>query len=159
MSFFSSSLQNKQDSKDLLTVSLDSSDEKSSILGSWVCTHWVEKDKQLFQNALPQIVLFLENGTHQSSLRSFMKVLTYLEIDEAYQGRVIDLCAHFISESHHKVALHVYCIHVLAPLMKLYPELYPEINALIELHSINKSPAYHAGYRHFRKTTKKNHTL
>lgn len=154
-SFYARSLKSSTDLEDLLQVSLNYSEEKTAIIGSWVCTHLVGKHNELFQKAHPQIINFLKNGQHQSSLRSWMKVLTYLEIDEKYHGTVIDLCVNSISNSNNKVALQVYSMFVLIPLMHLYPELFPEINALIDLHSINKSPAYHSASRHFKKNTKK----
>lgn len=143
----------------MLHISLDNRDEKLSILGSWVCTHLVEVDNNLFQHAHIDILKFLQNGTHQSSLRNWMKVLTHVNIDEEYQGLALDLCTQFISDNTNKVALQVYSIQVITKLIPLYPEIYSEIKSLLELHAIEKSPAYHASVRLFLKKTKKYSTL
>jgi hypothetical protein len=153
-SFEKRSLHKQKDLEELLLVALDDQDELPSILASWVCTHLVEKDKKVFQAALPEIVRFLERTHHQSSLRNFMKILTHLEVTFDYQGRVLDLCTQFISDSNNKVALQIYSMQTLLPLMHVYPELFPEFVSLIELHSTNKSPAYHTAFRNFRKKTK-----
>ncbi len=86
-----------------------------------------------------------------------MKILSALDIDEDLHGSIIDICCQFISDSSNKVALQIYSMYTLANLLKYYPELLPEMNALIELHSEEKSPAYAVGWRNFKKITKKIH--
>ncbi len=154
-SFKTRSLQDSQDLDDLLTVSLNYRDVKIAIIGSWICTHLIEDNREPFQKRQAEIISFLENGDHQSSLRSWMKVLTYLDVDEEFHGKVIDMCSEIIANSDNKVALQVYSIYTLVPLVLKYPELLDEIDDLIELHSMDKSVAYGAATRKFKNKTKK----
>lgn len=154
IAFNSLILEDKEKMRDLMKVSLDYTDINSSYVGSWICTHLLVHDKTRFEKVQGQIIEFLENGRDQGSLRSWMNILSQIEINEAHHGKVIDLCCGFIEDSSNKVALQVYSIYTLASLLLIYPELYAEIDALIELHSINKSAAYHASARNFRKRTK-----
>ena len=153
--FFSENLRNNADLQDLIEISLDSSDQVCCIMGSWICTHLVEKERLVFQLEHHRIIHFIEKDTHQSSLRNWMKILSFLDIDEDLHALVIDLCCQFISHNSNKVALQVYSMYTLVPLMRLYPELLPEIEALIQLHSVHKSPAFFAAYRNFKKKIKK----
>lgn len=154
-SFKSDYASRTQDIDDLVGISLNFNDEKASIYGSWVCTHLVAVDPIPFQKRQAEVVNFLENGNHQSSLRSWMKVLTYLDIDEVHHGKVIDICTANIANSDNKVALQIYSMNVLTLLVLKYPELLEEIDSLIELHSMGKSVAYGAATRKFKKKTKK----
>lgn len=139
---------------ELLSISLGFHDQKFAILGSWICSHLAEKKASIFEPIQEEILHFLESTDHQSSLRNWMKVMTFLNFKEELHGRIIDLCIRFIEDSNNKVALQMYSIQLLIPFMRLYPELLPEIDAIIELHAVNKTPAYHSIARKFKKATK-----
>ncbi len=154
MSFQSRSLKQEQDIEDLIDISLDLRENHLTIIGSWVCAHIVEENIGAFLRRQNEIVSFLEEGKHQSTLRSWMKVLTFLNVNENLHGRVIDLCTKNIANSDNKVALQVYSIQALTPLVHTYPELLDEIDSLIELHSTNKSVAYGTASQKFKNKTK-----
>ncbi|MFA7275076.1 MAG: hypothetical protein WC044_14495 [Crocinitomicaceae bacterium] len=147
-------LKNETELQALIEISFQTSDEKYCSHGTWVCAHIAEKDNSVFVPLQGKIMHFLQTEKLQSGLRNWMKVLTFVPLKEEYEGEMIDLCVKFIENSSNKVALHVYAMMNLIPLMKKYPEILPEILALLDLHSEGKSPAYHAVFRKFVKSTK-----
>lgn len=144
-------LANQHELNELLEVSLQQKKGKYCIYGTWLCCHIAAMDTSPFQKIHSKIIQFLQTDTHQSSLRNWMKVLTFLTIPEKSEGEVIDLCVRFIKNAENKVALQIYSIALLMPMAKKYPEIIPEIKAIIALHSLNKSPAYSSMARKFDK--------
>tara|TARA_R110000737_G_scaffold345455_1_gene373985 strand:+ start:60072 stop:60602 length:531 start_codon:yes stop_codon:yes gene_type:complete len=148
-------LSHPKELEELLSISLQADKGKHCVLGTWVCAHLAEADKKPFQKIQKDILHFLQTETHQSSLRNWMKVMTFLPTPEEIEGEVIDLCISFIQNPENKVALQMYSILLLMPILKKYPELIPEIKAIIDLNSEGKSAAYHAISRKFEKFIKK----
>jgi hypothetical protein len=147
-------LKNKQHLEELLSYSLQSDKGQYCILATWVCAHIAEADNTLFVQNYEAIFHFLKTEKHQSSLRNLMKVMTLLPTPEELEGEMIDLCISFIQNPENKVALQMYSILVLMPILKKYPELIPEIKAIIDLHSEGKTAAYHAIHRKFERYIK-----
>lgn len=140
--------------EELLAISLQADKGKHCINGTWVCAHLAEVDNKPFKKIHKDILHFLQTETHQSSLRNWMKVMTFLPTPEEIEGEVIDLCIAFIQNPENKVALQMYSILVLMPILKKYPELIPEIKAIIDLNSEGKTAAYHAIHRKFERYIK-----
>lgn len=147
-------LENKPELQALIKISLQTYDEKYCNRGTWLCAHIAEKDHTVFVPIQDKIIHFLQTENLQTGLRNWMKVLTFVPLMEEYEGEMIDLCVKFIEDPINKVALQVYSMQNLLPLMKKYPEILPEILALLDLHSEGKSPAYHAFFRKFVRYTK-----
>jgi hypothetical protein len=92
-------LTHPQELEELLSISLQAKKGKYCILGTWVCAHLVEINKSPFLKIQKDIVHFLQTETHQSSLRNWLKTLTFLPIPQDMEGEVVDLCIRFYPKS------------------------------------------------------------
>jgi len=148
-------LKNTKQIPDLTAYSLQESNGKLGEYGSWLCMHLAEKLPGVFNKDTSKIISLLQESSNQSFLRNWMKILSLSEWDEEYDGIILQMALDHISDGSNKVALQVYSMYVILPILEKEPLLIDECIQLIELHSQEKTPAYHSAFRHFQKICKK----
>jgi hypothetical protein len=119
---------------------------------SWLLSNYAKKYPEDFEPFLNDIIRCLEGSTNQTVLRNLLGILRFVKFsEEELMSRILDLCIKFLSNNSNKVALQVYAIQVLIPIVKIYPELKEELTAIINLNYKEKSPAFQAARRNFFK--------
>ncbi len=142
---------------------MSGNNKKLAEYGSWLCNDIYERAKRnkdeevltYFQAELPNILTFLETNDNQSLLRNWLRILNMLDIPEEHDGRIVDIGLNFIQNPENKVALQAFSMPLITPVVLRHPDLFTEVNDLIELHKEGKSNAYFSAHRTFLKKTKK----
>lgn len=122
---------------------------------SWIMVFVSKQNPDLlkpYYNQLLDILLMSEN---QSVLRNLTKVIEKIRIQEYKETQFLDFLIRAIEDNSNKVALQVYSMQVLLQFIYKYNELKDEIIELVQLHSIQKSPAYSSAMRFLLKNIKK----
>ena len=119
--------------------------------GSWLCGHIVKDSPALLHPYVDDLLDLLEKEKNETLLRNWLKAIVDSKPDAVHDEKLLNLSLAFLENSDHKVALHVYSIYALFPILKRNPELFPEINAMLELKNIRPTPSFHAAYRKFQK--------
>lgn len=90
-------------------------------------------------------------GIHDSVKRNSIRLMQDLEIPEKYQGDVMNICFQYLESPKEALAVKVFSMKVLGNLVKVYPEIAPELKLLIE----DQLPNQTAGFRSCAKNVLK----
>lgn len=74
--------------------------------------------------------------------RNSVRLLQHVTIPEEHQGAIMDLCFYYISDPHEAPAVKAFSLSVLQNLSKLYPDILPEIKAIIKERRDTETPAF-----------------
>jgi hypothetical protein len=139
----------------VVLLSLSSMDYPYPEYSSWLLSNYAKKFPNDFDSYVIQLVDCLEKSKNQTVLRNLLAILRFVKIsDEDVVSRLLDLAISFITDNSNKVALQVYAIQILIPIVKLYPELKDELRALLDLNCKDKSPAFQVARKNFFKVIK-----
>jgi len=109
---------------------------------SWLLAHIAENHKNNLATYFPQIIdVFLAAKDH-SVQRNIANVLLKFPVTDYREGELLDQLFRFLQDSESKVALKAYCMYLIVPFLKNYPELKGELKAIIEEGMQKESPAY-----------------
>ena len=99
---------------------------------AWILSHVAEQHHHLVQPYLPQIIhRMMQEDIPVAVKRNGVRMLQYLEIDEAIQGDVMNLCFNFLENANETIAVRCFSMTVLTHLAHLYPEIIPELKTII----------------------------
>ncbi len=123
---------------------------------AWVITHAVTRMPELMTEELLEAMLKLAGKMrHDGEKRNLTKVLTLITLPENLKGEILDLCFNWLNDAGESIAVRAYSMETLANLSMEFPEIKPEIIAVIECHMDRFSPGLkNKGVKTLRKLMK-----
>jgi 8-oxo-dGTP diphosphatase len=119
----------------LLEYSL-SSDKKLAFRASWTLTKVCDRFPEIIYPYLEQIVETIGKIDNESTLRSFLRILSFSDtnkISQRQQGYLADFCFTILRSGFSAIAVKAYSMEVLYNLSLIYPELANELSASIRI--------------------------
>jgi hypothetical protein len=106
--------------------------------------NWAARNKPgMVEPYIKDLVKVLDKkSVHDAVIRNSLRVLTEIEIPEAYHGEVMNACFRFVEDPKIPGAFKAYSMTVIANLSKFYPEIKQELKLIIEENWDNESPAF-----------------
>ncbi len=118
----------------------------------WPLSYIANEHPELVKKHLKKIIANLHRpGLHNAIKRNTVRFLQNMEIPEALQGEVMDLCFGYIEDIKEKGAIKAFSLTILYNLSRQYPEILQEIKAVIESRMDLETPAFKARARMFLK--------
>lgn len=93
-----------------------------------------------------------KEGIHDAVTRNTIRILEDLEIPEAYEGRVMDICFKYITNPKEKAAVKASSLTVLHTLTIKYPEIKSELKTVIESQWDHEGAAFRSRAKKILKT-------
>jgi len=120
---------------------------------AWPLSYCVTAHPQLIQKHLKKIIRYLKKpGIHNAVKRNTVRLLQEIEIPEALQGEVMDICFGYVADPKEAVAVKAFSITVLGNLSKKYPEIIPEISLILEEQMPHETAAFKSRAKKFLKS-------
>ena len=114
----------------------NSSDKKLAFRASWTLTKVCDRFPDLIYPYLNQIVESLNTIDNESTLRSFLRILSLTDldkIDNRQHGLLADLCFGTLNSGFSAIAVKAYSMEILYKLSLIYPELTNELSTSIRI--------------------------
>jgi hypothetical protein len=119
---------------------------------AWPLSYSVINHPQLIRKHLKKIIRNLKKpGIHNAVKRNTIRLLQTVDIPEALQGEVMDICFEYIANPTEAVAVKAFSITVLSNLSKQYPDIVPEIKLLLEHQMPHETAAFKVRAKKFLK--------
>jgi len=113
-----------------------SPDKKLAFRASWTLTKACDRFPELFHPYLEQIVGMLGEINNESTLRSFLRILSlndFNRINSRRHGLIVDFCFKSLNSASSAIAIKVYSMEILYRLSLIYPELANELSTSIRI--------------------------
>jgi 8-oxo-dGTP diphosphatase len=113
-----------------------SSDKKLAFRASWTLTKVCDRFPELIYPYLGQIVDTLENIDNESTLRSFLRIISLSDpekINARQHGFLADFCFSQLNSGFSAIAIKAYSMEIIYRLALIYPELANELSATINM--------------------------
>jgi 8-oxo-dGTP diphosphatase len=114
----------------------NSSDKKLAFRASWTLTKVCDRFPDLIDPYLDQIVESLNTIDNESTLRSFLRILSLTDlnkINNREHGLLADFCFGTLNSGFSAIAVKAYSMEILYKLSLIYPELANELSTSIRL--------------------------
>ncbi|MFM2360154.1 MAG: hypothetical protein RLY16_2147 [Bacteroidota bacterium] len=109
---------------------------------SWPLSVCVEQHPHLIEPHFTDLLNRLEDPSQHAAIRrNGIRLLQFITIPEAYQGRVMDICFRFLEHPKSAIAVKAFSIEVLWNLAQIYPEIISEVSQIINMQLDTASPA------------------
>ena len=109
---------------------------------SWPVGIIGQERPELIEPYLTQMIDVLESPAHDAIVRNTIRILQWVSIPEALEGRIYDYCFQYLNDTKKPVAIRVFAMSVLTRLAMKYPELKEELIQSIERYYPDGSPGY-----------------
>jgi 8-oxo-dGTP diphosphatase len=129
-----SAIENPAVFKKLLEYSY-SADKKLAFHASWTLTKVCDRYPEIIYPFLAQIVSSLEKIDNESTIRSFLRILSLTDIDKIsarQHGPLADYCFKALNSGLTAIGIKAYSMEILFQLTVRYPELANELSASIK---------------------------
>ncbi len=113
-----------------------SSDKKLAFHASWALSKVCDKFPEIIYPYLPRIVEALKLIDNESTLRSFLRVISLSDlnrIDNYQHGLLADFCFSTLNSGFSAIAVKAYSMEILYRLSLIYPELANELSVSIRI--------------------------
>jgi hypothetical protein len=114
----------------------NSSDKKLAFRASWTLTKVCDRFPELIYPYLSQIVESLNKIDNESTLRSFLRIISLSDLDKinsGQHGKLADYCFKMINSGYSAIAVKAYSMEILFRLTLIYPELANELSSSIRI--------------------------
>jgi hypothetical protein len=115
---------------------------------AWPMSYCIRQHPDL---AKPYFKKFIDQlsdaNAHPAAKRNIVRLLQYVEIPKRFHGKLMDICFQFISNPEEAIAVKAFSLSILSNLVKIYPEILPEIKTIIEARWAFETPAFHSRAR------------
>jgi 8-oxo-dGTP diphosphatase len=114
----------------------NSSDNKLAFRASWTLTKVCDKFPEIIYPYLQQIVEALGKIENESTLRSFLRILSMTDLNlitSREHGMLADLCFAKLNSGVSAIAVKAYSMEIIYRLAIIYPELANELSATINM--------------------------
>jgi 8-oxo-dGTP diphosphatase len=111
-----------------------STDKKLAFRASWTLTKVCDRFPEIIYPYLEQIVENLNKIDNESSLRSFLRIISLSELEKIssrLQGLLADFCFSALNSGFSAIAVKAYSMEILYKLSLVYPELANELSTSI----------------------------
>ena len=111
-----------------------SNDKKLAFHASWIMTKVCDKFPSVIDPFLPQIVDTLKKLENESTLRSFLRIISRIDLgnlDQYLHGLLADQCFYLLNSGISAIAVKAYSMEILYRLSMIYPSLATELAASI----------------------------
>lgn len=105
-----------------------------SMRASWVAFFVCEKYPWLARPHLVRLLKLLPNAKVDGTKRTALKLLSdaMFELSEAHFGELADICFTFAEDPKEAIAIRAFSLDILLNVRKKYPEIKPELIAIME---------------------------
>jgi hypothetical protein len=113
-----------------------STDKKLAFRASWTLTKVCDRFPEIIYPYLEQIVENLSKIDNESSLRSFLRIISFSELEKIssrHQGLLADFCFSALNSGFSAIAVKAYSMEILYKLSLVYPELANELSISISI--------------------------
>ncbi len=113
-----------------------SADRKLAFRSSWTLSKVFDKKPELFGDFLPGIIDSLDSVDNESTLRSFLRIISLSDlslVDEKRHGYLADRCFDDLRSGFSAIAIKAYSMEILYKLAVIYPELINELSSTIRM--------------------------
>lgn len=123
---------------------------------AWVLSYVISKYPTLIAPYLAQTIDLLSSPQAPSAVaRNILRFLQHMDVPEDLQGRLMDRCFLFIMDPETPIAIKAFSLTVLHNLSRQYPEILPEIGAVIRDRWDYETPAFRSRARKILKDLEK----
>lgn len=120
-----------------------SSEYRTVQRAAWPLSYCVARHPGLVKKHLKKIVNNLHRpGIHDAVKRNTVRFLQHIDIPEALQGAVMDICFQYVSSPTEATAIKAFSLTILANLARQYPDIIPELKLIIEEQMPHGTPAF-----------------
>lgn len=110
---------------------------------AWPVSYCVIDHPGLIKKHFKKLVDNLKKpNPHTAVKRNSMRLLQEIDIPEKFEGEIMNLCFHYISEPTEAAAVKAFSIRVLENLSKKYPEIIQELKTILEDRWDYETPAF-----------------
>ncbi|MBK3518090.1 hypothetical protein [Carboxylicivirga marina] len=103
---------------------------------AWRTAYLLDLSHDLNQNVLDEhLELIMQRTpklTNQSIKRHYMRILSQHDLSEMADGNFLDCCFESLQTEETPIAVKAHCMQIIYDLTKPYPELIPELKAVLE---------------------------
>ena len=118
----------------------------------WPMSYCVQNHPALINPYYKKLLAFLKRkDVHPAVERNIMRLLEDVDIPKRYQGVIMNSCFEYISDPQAAIAVKAFSLGVLRNLIKIYPEILPEIKLIIEERWDNETAAFRSRAKRFLK--------
>lgn len=111
-------------------------DRRLAFRASWTLSKACDKFPELINPYLTEIIEGLDNLDNESTQRSFLRIISFCDIEKLskrHQGILTDHCFSALNSTTSPVAVKAYSMEILYKLALIYPELANELSATINM--------------------------
>lgn len=114
----------------------NSSDKKLAFRASWTLSKVCDRFPEMIYPYLSQIVDTLDKIDNESTLRSFLRIISLSDLDKinrVQHGKLADYCFKLLNSGFSAIAVKAYSMEILFRLTLIYPELTNELSTSIRI--------------------------
>jgi len=89
-------------------------------------------NNNILDDYLKEIINLTPQLTNSSIKRHYLRILTQHDLSELADGNLLDCCIKWLQNEETPIAVKAHCMLILFNLTKPYPELIPELKAVLE---------------------------
>ncbi|HRE49925.1 MAG TPA: hypothetical protein PK339_00785 [Flavitalea sp.] len=109
----------------------------------WPLSYCVQSCPGLALPYFDQLLKMLTTpNIHPAISRNITRLFQYTPVPKRFQGRLMDACFGFISDPRSPIAVRAFSLSILEKMTEDYPEIFPEIQLIIEEHWDEASAAF-----------------
>lgn len=123
--------QSKQDVELLLDLH-EHEDDKIAWRTAYLLDLAHDIDKRILENHLELLLARTPKLTNQSIKRHYLRILSQHDISEIADGHFLDCCFEWLQTEETPIAVKAHCMQIIYDLSIPYPELIPELKAVLQ---------------------------
>jgi hypothetical protein len=119
---------------------------------AWPMSYCIQKYPILAKPYLKKFIDQLyDSNAHPAAKRNIVRLLQFVEIPKRFHGKLMNICFQFINNPEEAIAVKAFSLSILSNLVKIYPEILPEIKTVIEARWEFETPAFRSRARKILK--------
>lgn len=102
---------------------------------AWILGHFLRHKPEFIpqmQSSVPRIISAFTNFNSPGQIREYLKIIQLLDVDEEQMGYLLDLCFQWLIDRKSDEAFRIYSMQIIFDYAKKEPDLFPELQAIIE---------------------------
>lgn len=140
----------------LIDIVLTHENTKLPQRAAWVLEKISERNLEILQERIAEIITQLNNIPSSSTRRTIAKVIMLHTIPEEFEGEILNFCINMLESPKEPVAVKANCMTIIFNLLPKYPDLKNEIFTIIEdqipYHSVGFKSRYNVLKRKITKS-------
>ena len=119
---------------------------------AWPMSYCIQNQTDLVKPYLKKLISKLsDQRAHPAAKRNIVRLFQFIDIPKRYHGRLMDLCFQFINSPEEAIAVKAFSLHILEKMSTNYPEILPELKAIIGARWDFETPAFRSRARKILK--------